>query len=162
MASPKELQRNLAQLDYATYGELQDKVWVHLLESGRRLGLLDQIARDDPDFVIDCATRLVAEGQKRRGPAGVSNLAYCYKLAAIRLRRDHWVDVHATALQAETAKLGAPKLQGSDLYFRSTKASSNLVEAVVKAQGGVATDQNVSYPLPWRSPSYPPNKHEPQ
>jgi hypothetical protein len=82
LVSPEELQRNLAQLDYATYGELQDKVWVHLLASGRRVGLLDQIARDDPDFVIDCATRLLAEGQKRRGPAGSRTLPIVISLLA--------------------------------------------------------------------------------
>ena len=82
LASPEELQRNLAQLDSATYGELQDKVWVHLLAGGRRLGLLDQIAREDPDFVIDCATRVVSEGQKRRGPAGSRTLTIVISLLA--------------------------------------------------------------------------------
>ena len=43
------------------------------------------------------------------------------------------------ALQSATAKLGAPKLQDSDLYFGNTKASNDLVDAVVKAQGGAAT-----------------------
>jgi len=44
-----------------------------------------------------------------------------------------------TALQAETGKLGAPKIQGKDLYFGDTKASSDVVAAVVKSKGGVAT-----------------------
>src|SRR5262245_53899314 len=44
-----------------------------------------------------------------------------------------------TALQAETGKLGAPKIQGKDLYFVDTKASSDVVAAVVKSKGGVAT-----------------------
>jgi Cache 3/Cache 2 fusion domain len=44
-----------------------------------------------------------------------------------------------TALQAATAKLGAPKIQGNDLYFGDTKASSDLVDAVAKSSGGVAT-----------------------
>jgi hypothetical protein len=50
-------------------------------------------------------------------------------------------DVKASmaALQAETAKLGAPKVQGNDLYFGDTKASSDMVDAVVKEHGGVAT-----------------------
>jgi len=49
------------------------------------------------------------------------------------------VETPMTALQAETAKLGAPKIQGNDLYFGDTKASSDLVEAIVKSSGGVAT-----------------------
>jgi hypothetical protein len=43
------------------------------------------------------------------------------------------------ALKAETEKLGAAKVQGSDLYFGTTKASNDVVDAVVKEQGGVAT-----------------------
>jgi Cache 3/Cache 2 fusion domain len=43
------------------------------------------------------------------------------------------------ALKAETAKLGAPKVQGSDLFFGTTKVSNDVVDAVVKKQGGVAT-----------------------
>jgi cache 3/cache 2 fusion protein len=44
-----------------------------------------------------------------------------------------------SALQAATAKLGAPRVQGADLYFGNNKVSSDLVDAVVKAHGGVAT-----------------------
>jgi hypothetical protein len=69
LASPQELARNLAQLDYATQGEFLDMLWEHLLARGEKLGLLDQIARGDPELVIDCAKRLLAKGQKRRGPA---------------------------------------------------------------------------------------------
>jgi cache 3/cache 2 fusion protein len=43
------------------------------------------------------------------------------------------------ALKAETGKLGAPKVQGSDLYFGNTKVSNGVVDAVVKKHGGVAT-----------------------
>jgi hypothetical protein len=49
------------------------------------------------------------------------------------------VKTSMAALQAETAKLGAPKVQGNDLYFGDTKVSNELVDNVVKAQGGVAT-----------------------
>jgi len=42
-------------------------------------------------------------------------------------------------VQAAAAKLGAPKVQGNDLYFGDTKVSSDLVDAIVKAHGGVAT-----------------------
>jgi len=49
------------------------------------------------------------------------------------------VKTSMAALQAETAKLGAPKVQGNDLYFGDTKASSDVVDAVVKSNGGVAT-----------------------
>ena len=43
------------------------------------------------------------------------------------------------AFQSATAKLGEPKIQGNDLYFGDTKAPSDLVDAVVKSNGGVAT-----------------------
>ena len=49
-------------------------------------------------------------------------------------------DVHTamTALQDATGKVGAPKVQGNDLYFGDTKASSDVVvDAVVKSNGGV-------------------------
>ena len=74
LASPQELERNLALLDYATQGELLDMLWAHLLASGTELGLLDQIARDDPELVIDCAKRLLAKGQKRPGPGSRKTL----------------------------------------------------------------------------------------
>ena len=50
-------------------------------------------------------------------------------------------DVKATmtALQAETAKLGAAKVQGSDLYFGDTKATNDLVRAVKKEHGAAAS-----------------------
>jgi hypothetical protein len=44
-----------------------------------------------------------------------------------------------TDLKAETGKLGAPKVQGSDLYFGSTKADNSTVDAVVKKDGGSAS-----------------------
>ena len=34
-------------------------------------------------------------------------------------------------------RIGAPKVQGNDLYFGDTKASSDAVDAVVKSNGGV-------------------------
>ena len=49
------------------------------------------------------------------------------------------VKTEMTALQAETGKLGAAKVQGSDLYFGDTKASSDIVVAVTSARSGVAT-----------------------
>jgi len=49
------------------------------------------------------------------------------------------VNTSMAALQAETGKLGAPKVQGSDLYFGDTKVSNDAVDAVVKDLGGVAT-----------------------
>jgi hypothetical protein len=44
-----------------------------------------------------------------------------------------------STLEAAAAKLGAPKVQGNDLYFGETKVSPDLVDAVVKSNGGVAT-----------------------
>jgi hypothetical protein len=49
------------------------------------------------------------------------------------------VKTSMSALKAETAKMGAPKVEGSDLYFGKTKASNDLVDAVVKKHGGAAT-----------------------
>jgi hypothetical protein len=49
------------------------------------------------------------------------------------------VKASMAALKAETAKLGAPKVEGSDLYFGQTKASNEMVDAVVKKHGGAAT-----------------------
>jgi hypothetical protein len=53
-------------------------------------------------------------------------------------QRDN-VKTSMAALKAETGKLGAPKVQGSDLFFGNTKVSNDVVDAVVKAHGGVAT-----------------------
>jgi hypothetical protein len=49
------------------------------------------------------------------------------------------VKASMSALKAETAKLGAPKVEGNDLHFGKTKATNNLVDAVVKKHGGAAT-----------------------
>jgi len=42
-------------------------------------------------------------------------------------------------LKARAEKIGAPKVEGKDLYFGTTKASNDIVDAVVKAQGGAAS-----------------------
>jgi Cache 3/Cache 2 fusion domain len=46
-------------------------------------------------------------------------------------------DVKASmaTLKAETEKLGTPKVQGSDLYFGSTKVDKSIVKDVVKKHG---------------------------
>src|SRR5262249_19028186 len=44
-----------------------------------------------------------------------------------------------TDLQAATKTIGTPKVQGNDLYFGELKVAPDLVNAVVKAHGGVAT-----------------------
>jgi hypothetical protein len=49
------------------------------------------------------------------------------------------VKTSMAALKAETEKLGAPKVQGSDLYFGTTKVEKSTVKNVVKKHGGVAT-----------------------
>ena len=49
------------------------------------------------------------------------------------------VKTSIAALKAETGKLGAPKVQGNDLYFGTTKAANDLVDAVAKANGGAAS-----------------------
>jgi hypothetical protein len=42
-------------------------------------------------------------------------------------------------LKAKTEKLGAPKVEGKDLYFGTTKVDNSVVDAVAKEHGGVAT-----------------------
>jgi hypothetical protein len=42
-------------------------------------------------------------------------------------------------LTAMAGELGAPKLQGNDLYFGKDKADNSIVDAVVKKDGGAAT-----------------------
>ena len=42
-------------------------------------------------------------------------------------------------LKAKTEKLGAPKVEGKDLYFGTTKVDNSVVDAAAKEQGGVAT-----------------------
>ena len=42
-------------------------------------------------------------------------------------------------LKAMAGELGAPKLQGNDLYFGNDKADNSIVDAVVKKDGGAAT-----------------------
>ena len=42
-------------------------------------------------------------------------------------------------LKAKTDKLGAPKVEGKDLYFGTTKVDNSVVDAVAKEHGGVAT-----------------------
>ena len=42
-------------------------------------------------------------------------------------------------LKAMAGTLGAPKLQGSDLYFGNDKVDNSIVDAVVKKDGGAAT-----------------------
>jgi hypothetical protein len=49
---------------------LLDILWTHPLTKSRgRLELLDDVARDDSELVIDCAKLLLATGEKRRGQA---------------------------------------------------------------------------------------------
>jgi hypothetical protein len=84
LGSPQELGPNLARLDYATQGELLDVIWVRLIASGRKLALLDQIARDEAELVIVCAKYLLAQGKERRGPAPRKTLPIIIRwLAAI-------------------------------------------------------------------------------
>jgi hypothetical protein len=49
------------------------------------------------------------------------------------------VQTSIAALKAETEKLGAPTVQGSDLSFGNAKVSADLVDAVAKEQGGGVT-----------------------
>jgi hypothetical protein len=42
-------------------------------------------------------------------------------------------------LKAMTEKLGAPKVEGKDLYFGTTKMKNDVVDAVAKKHGGAAT-----------------------
>jgi Cache 3/Cache 2 fusion domain len=60
-------------------------------------------------------------------------------MATVGSAQSDKVKASMAALKAETAKLGAPKVEGSDLYFGKTKASNELVAPVVKKHGGAAT-----------------------
>jgi hypothetical protein len=44
-----------------------------------------------------------------------------------------------TDLKSKTEKLGAPKVEGKDLYFGTTKADNSVVDAVAKDHGGAVT-----------------------
>ena len=68
----------------------------------------------------------------------------CFFAAAILLpnssiAQSEKVKAAMADLQAKTAKLGAPKMQGKDLYFGTTKADNSIVESIVKDNGGAAT-----------------------
>jgi Cache 3/Cache 2 fusion domain len=49
------------------------------------------------------------------------------------------VEAGMAALVTNTQKLGAPKLDGKDLYFGTTKVDNSIVDAVAKEHGGAAT-----------------------
>jgi len=49
------------------------------------------------------------------------------------------LDAAMTTLITKTQKLGAPKLEGRDLYFGTTKVDNSLVDSVAKEHGGAAT-----------------------
>ena len=49
------------------------------------------------------------------------------------------LDPAMATLIAKTQKLGAPKLEGNDLYFGTTKVDNSLVDAVTKEHGAAAT-----------------------
>jgi len=69
-ASPEKLECTLAQLDHATRARLVDALSTHPLTKYRGgVTRLDQIARDTPELVLNCAKLALAEGQKRRGPS---------------------------------------------------------------------------------------------
>jgi len=106
LASPQELERKLALLDYATRGELLDMLWAHLQTRGAKLGQLDQIARDDPELVIDCAKRLLAKGQKRRGPR-------CRKTLPIIIRCLASIYEETTGLKFTHTPYGKTKYKGT-------------------------------------------------
>ena len=52
------------------------------------------------------------------------------------MARTESVKALMAALQAETAKLGEPKVEGGDLYFGNTKADVSLISAALKPLHG--------------------------
>jgi hypothetical protein len=67
-ASPDELEPILAKLDYATQARLVHVLWTHPLTKYRGdVTRLDQIARDAPELVLNCAKLALAAGKKRGG-----------------------------------------------------------------------------------------------
>ena len=72
--------------------------------------------------------------------AGLIALAcFMFVMPSLGAAQTDKVKTSMAALKAETERLGAPKVQDSELYFGETKVSADLVDAVVKKQGGVAT-----------------------
>ena len=49
------------------------------------------------------------------------------------------VETAMATLMKNTQKLGAPKVEGKDLYFGTTKVDSSVVDAVAKEHGGDVT-----------------------
>jgi hypothetical protein len=70
---------------------------------------------------------------------GVLTFACFMMLPSLGVAQTDKVKTAMAALKAETGKLGAPKVQGNDLYFGTTKATNDLVDPIVKANGGAAS-----------------------
>jgi hypothetical protein len=68
-------------------------------------------------------------------------LLFCFTILtpSVGFSQSDEVKASMAALQAETIKHGAAKVEDSDLYFGKTKASSEMVDSVVKKHGGAAT-----------------------
>jgi hypothetical protein len=59
----------LAQLDYATRGQVLDELWTHPCPgSGEIVEDLLEVTDDTLEHVLHCAELALADGQKRRGP----------------------------------------------------------------------------------------------
>jgi Cache 3/Cache 2 fusion domain len=71
--------------------------------------------------------------------AGILTVACFILIPSLGTAQTGDVKTSMAALKAETEKLGAAKVQGSDLYFGDTKADNSTVDAVVKQHGGEAT-----------------------
>jgi len=66
-------------------------------------------------------------------------LSFITLLPNVPLAQTDNVKKAMTDLQAATKAIGTAKVKGNDLYFGELKVAPDLVNAVVKAHGGVAT-----------------------
>jgi Cache 3/Cache 2 fusion domain len=69
----------------------------------------------------------------------VSFLATPMLMPSASFAQDATVAKSMAALKDQTAKLGAPKVEGNALSFGMTKINNDVVDAVVKANGGAAS-----------------------
>ena len=60
-------------------------------------------------------------------------------MPSVGTAQDARVTKSMAALKDQTAKLGAPKVEGNALSFGMTKMNNDVVDAVVKENGGAAT-----------------------
>jgi len=134
LRTPQELEPNLPRLDYATQAELLDMIWACLNFSGRKLVLLDQIARDNPERVISCAKHLLAKGKKRRGPKDRKTMPIIIRWLAVIYEETTGRTVTHTPYE-KTTYMGTPQSQAGQFVMAFLKmVDPNLPETAVATE----------------------------